>query len=300
MSDLCILAVHAHPDDEASKGAGTISKYHDEGIRTVLVCCTGGEAGSILNEAMDRPEIRENLQQVRRVELQKAADIIGYDRVHMLGYLDSGMPDTTENEDPANFANAPLDEAVERLVALIRTERPQVIVTYSDHQTGYLHPDHLMVNEITVPAFHAAGDPSAFPEAGDPWAPSKLYYTMWAKERLMLTHEACLEHNGESPFDGEWLAKREGEDHLITAKIDTHRYWDNRCDALLAHAPQVDPNEGFWFPLPREIAANVYPWDDYELAISTIDTEVMEYDLFDGLRRGDQVDDGMSAGSEEV
>jgi len=298
MSDLCILTVHAHPDDEASKGAGTISKYHDEGIRTVLVCCTGGEAGSILNEAMDRPEIRENLKQVRRDELQKAADIIGYDRVHMLGYLDSGMADMPENEHPGNFANAPLDEAVERLVALIRTERPQVIVSYSDHQTGYLHPDHLMVNEITVPAFHAAGDPSAFPEAGDPWAPSKLYYTMWARERLTLTHEACLEHNGVSPYDVEWLEKREGEDHLITAKVDTHRYWDNRCDALLAHATQVDPNEGFWFPLPREIAANVYPWDDYELAISAIDTEVMEYDLFEGLRRRDRVDDGV-AGTEE-
>ena len=103
MSDLCILTVHAHPDDEASKGAGTISKYHDEGIRTVLVCCTGGEAGSILNEAMDRPEVRENLKQVRREELQKAADIIGYDRVHMLGYLDSGMPDTPENEAPGQL-----------------------------------------------------------------------------------------------------------------------------------------------------------------------------------------------------
>ena len=168
-------------------------------------------------------------------------------------------------------------------------------MAYSDHQTGYLHPDHLMVNEITVPAFHAAGDPSAFPEAGDPWAPSKLYYTMWAKERLIVDPRGVPGTQRRKSLRRGVAHKREGEDHLITAKVDTHRYWDNRCDALLAHATQVDPNEGFWFPLPREIAANVYPWDDYELAISTIDTEVMEYDLFEGLRRRDRVDDGMSA-----
>lgn len=294
-----MLVVHAHPDDEASKGAGTVAKYHDEGIRTVLVCCTGGEAGDILNPAMDRPEIRENLADVRLAELHRSAEILGYDRVAMLGYRDSGMADMEENAHPEAFANAPLDEAVERLVRLIREERPQVIVCYSDHQTGYLHPDHLRVNEITVPAFHAAGDPEAFPDAGEPWAPSKLYYTIWAKERILLTHEACLEHHGESPFEDDWLAEREGEDHLISARIDTGRYWNHRCDALLAHATQVDPNEGFWFPLPREVAATLYPWDDYELAVSTVDTQPIEYDLFEGLRdRADQdvtSDDGGTA-----
>ncbi|MGY9075612.1 MAG: PIG-L family deacetylase, partial [Acidimicrobiales bacterium] len=91
---LCILTVHAHPDDEASKGAGTIARYNSEGIRTVLVCCTGGEEGDILNPAMDRPEVIENLQAVRRAELDAAAEAIGYDQVHMLGYRDSGMPES--------------------------------------------------------------------------------------------------------------------------------------------------------------------------------------------------------------
>lgn len=278
-----MLVVHAHPDDEASKGAGTVSRYHEEGIRSVLVCCTGGEAGDILNPAMDRAEIRDNLADVRRAELQASADIIGYDEVIMLGYRDSGMPDMPENAHPDAFANAPLDEAVERLVRIIREEKPQVIVTYSDHQQGYLHPDHLRVNDITVPAFEAAGDPAAFPEAGEPWSPSKLYYTAWSLERLQKTHEKCLEVNGESPFSEDFL-NRESEDHLITSKIDVERWWDNRCDALLAHATQVDPNEGFWFPLPRPIAAAVYPWDDYELARSTIPTSLPEDDLFAGLR----------------
>ena len=97
---LCLLTVHAHPDDEASKGAGTVHKYHEEGVHTVLVCCTGGEAGDILNPAMDKPEVRERLHDVRMEELQRATDLIGYDEVVMLGYRDSGMPDTEHNAHP--------------------------------------------------------------------------------------------------------------------------------------------------------------------------------------------------------
>src|SRR5437588_2684375 len=124
---LALMTVHAHPDDEASKGAGTVHKYHEEGVHTVLVCCTGGEAGDILNPAMDRPEVRENLHQVRMDELKQATDIIGYDELVMLGYRDSGMPGTPENEDPRSFAQVPLDEAIGRLVTEIRRTRPQVI-----------------------------------------------------------------------------------------------------------------------------------------------------------------------------
>src|SRR5256885_1426110 len=112
---LCILTVHAHPDDEASKGAGTIARYQAEGIRTVLVCCTGGEEGDILNPAMDTPEVRDRLHEVRMEELAKATQAIGYDEVVMLGYRDSGMPDTEANARPDAFANAPLDEAVGRV-----------------------------------------------------------------------------------------------------------------------------------------------------------------------------------------
>src|SRR6267143_261548 len=90
----CLLMVHAHPDDESSKGAGSIARYHADGVRTVLVCCTGGEAGDILNPAMDRPEVRERLNDVRMEELARATEVIGYDEVVMLGYRDSGMPDT--------------------------------------------------------------------------------------------------------------------------------------------------------------------------------------------------------------
>src|SRR5688500_9633358 len=150
------MTIHAHPDDEASKGAPTVARYAAEGIHTVLVCCTGGEAGDILNPAMDNDEVRSRLHEVRQDELALATKVIGYDDVVMLGYRDSGMPDTPENEDPRCFARADLDEAIGRLVAIIRRERPQVIVTYPDEQQGYPHPDHLRVHDITLPAFDAA------------------------------------------------------------------------------------------------------------------------------------------------
>lgn len=282
-SELRLLTVHAHPDDEASKGAGTIAKYSAEGVRCVLVCCTGGEAGDILNPAMNTPENRDNISAVRRAELNKSAEILGYRRVAMLGYRDSGMPDMPENSHPDAFANAPLDEAVGRLVRIIREERPHVIVTYSDHQKGYLHPDHLMVNDISLPAFDAAGDHDAYPDAGEPWTPTKLYYTAWSKERINLTHAKCLEVNGESPFVERFL-DREDEDHLITARIDVAKYWDHRCDSLLAHATQIDPDHPIWFPLPRPIAAGIYPWDDYELARCSFEVAALENDLFAGIR----------------
>src|SRR3546814_15570092 len=108
---LCLLTVHAHPDDESSKGAGTVARYHAEGVRTVLVCCTGGEEGDILNPAMDRDEVRADLPAVRKAELDQAAEIIGYDEVVMLGYRDSGMPDSEANARPEAFANADFAEA---------------------------------------------------------------------------------------------------------------------------------------------------------------------------------------------
>ena len=132
---LRLLTVHAHPDDESSKGASSVAKYRAEGIPSTLVCCTGGEAGDILNPAMDRPEVRDNLAEVRREELARATEAIGYETVEMLGYHDSGMPDMPENARPDNFWNAPLDEAIGRLVAIIRRDRPQVIVTYPEDQS---------------------------------------------------------------------------------------------------------------------------------------------------------------------
>jgi mycothiol S-conjugate amidase len=283
MADLCLLTVHAHPDDEASKGAPTVARYHEEGVRTVLVTCTGGEAGDILNPAMDRPEVRERIDEVRREELARAAAIIGYDEVVLMGYRDSGMPDSEHNAHPENFANAPLPEAVEKLVAIIRREQPQVIITYGDDQRGYPHPDHLRVHDISLPAFEVAGDPTAYPDAGDPFEPQKLYYVVWSRARIQATHDKFVELGIESPFGEDWF-KRPSQDDQITTSIDIADWYDVRLDSLLAHETQVDPSSPFWFGLPREVSRSVHPFDDYVLARSRVYCELPESDLFAGLR----------------
>ena len=204
---LCLLQVHAHPDDEASKGAATTARYADEGVRNVLVCCTGGEEGDILNPAMESPEVRESLAEVRRAELDESVKIIGYAALHRLGYRDSGMPDTEANQNPDNFANADLDEAVGRLVAVLRRERPQVIITYGEEQSRYPHPDHLRVHAITIPAFERAADPRWYPEAGPPWQPSKLYYSHgFSRRRIRSMHRWFVERGEESPY-ADWVSK---------------------------------------------------------------------------------------------
>jgi mycothiol S-conjugate amidase len=277
------MTVHAHPDDEASKGPGTVARYHAEGVHTVLVTCTGGEAGDILNPAMHKPEVVADLPAVRMRELARAAEIIGYDDVVLLGYRDSGMPDTPPNAHPDAFANAPLDEAVGRLVEVIRRERPQVIVTYSDDQRGYPHPDHLRVHDISVLAFEQAGDPDAHPGAGEPWQPLKLYYSVWSRKRMAAMHQRFVDLGLESPFSDEWLS-RPHQDDRITTSIDIAGFNEVRIDALLAHETQVDPTSPFWFGLPREEQATIHPFDEYVLARSLVEGEPPESDLFAGVR----------------
>ena len=282
---LCLLSVHAHPDDEASKGAGSVAKYSAEGVHTVLVCATGGEAGDILNPEMETDEVRQNLVAVRREELARATEIIGYDEVVMLGYRDSGMPDSEHNNHPDCFAQADLDEATERLVAIIRGTKPHVILTYGDDQRGYPHPDHLRVHDISVAAFDAAGDPDAYSSAGPPWQPLKMYYNVWSRKRMVAMHEKFLELGLESPFDEDWFKRRTGTgDERTTTSIDIYGYQDVRRDALLAHRTQVDPNSRFWFGLPPEVMREIHPYEDYIRARSLVDADIPETDLFAGVR----------------
>ncbi|HLI53512.1 MAG TPA: mycothiol conjugate amidase Mca [Acidimicrobiales bacterium] len=284
MTRRCLLTVHAHPDDEASKGAGTVARYHAAGVRTVLVTCTGGEEGDILNPAMDRPEVRDNLAAIRREELERAAGIIGYDEVVMLGYRDSGMPGAPSNSDPRSFAAAPLEEAVGRLVAVIRRAKPQVVVTYPPDQSGYPHPDHLRVHEISEAAFDAAGDAARFPEAGPPWQPGRLVYVRWSARRMRAAHEKFLELGLESPYTGERLERILNSDQPEPAvRVDTSGFARVSREALLAHATQVDPNSPHWFGLPPEVADRLYPYEEYDIGRDTAGAEGPLDDLFAGL-----------------
>jgi mycothiol S-conjugate amidase len=298
---LSLLTLHAHPDDEASKGAPTLAKYKAEGVHTVLVCCTGGEEGDLQNPSLRDPgqpfhgvsaeEEKALLAAIRPGELAKSAEIIGFDRVVMLGYRDSGMLDAPANQHPDCFHMAPLDEAVGRLVAIIRRERPQVIITYGDDQRGYPHPDHVKVHDISLPAFERAGDPNWYPEAGEAWQPLKLYYTVWSKARLMAVHEGMIRHRGESPYEQDWL-DRPGHDDRITTKIDVGPFLWARSGALRAHATQVDPSEPWWFGLTDDQLAEVYPWEDWILARTLVGEPALgahEDDLFAGIREAAEV-----------
>jgi len=278
----CLLAVHAHPDDESSKGAGTVARYSAAGVHTVLVCCTAGEEGSVLNPAMDRPEVAARLHEVRLEELAEAARIIGYHEIVMLGYRDSGMAETEVNARADNFANAPLEEAVGRLVAILRRTRPQVVLTYGDDQKGYPHPDHLRVHEVTMEAVDAAADPDRFTDAGPAWSVAKVYWSVWSSARIVGMHEKFLELGLESPYSAEWL-ERPSQDERITTRVAIHGFEDVRRDALLAHATQVDPTSPFWFGLPWDVAKTVHPYDDWVLARSSVPTDQPEADLFAGL-----------------
>lgn len=294
-----ILTVHAHPDDEASKGAPTLAKYHADGVRTVLVCCTGGEEGDLQNPTLREPgqpfhgltpeQEKTLVASLRPAELAASAAVIGFDEVVMLGYRDSGMADTEPNAHPDCFHQADVDEATGRLVAVIRRTKPQVVITYNDDQEGYPHPDHLKVHEISVLAFDRAGDPEWYPESGEPYQPLKLYYTTWSKRRLVAVHEGLLRHRGESPFDHKWL-ERPDTDHRVTTHIEVGEYLWARTRSLLAHATQVDPTAAFWFGLSDAELAEIYPWEDWILARSLVgdipvadDGDRLERDLFAGI-----------------
>ncbi len=293
---LTLLTVHAHPDDEASKGAPTLARYHAEGVRTVLVCCTGGEEGDLQNPSLREPgrpfhgltpdEERAKVASMRAEELAASAKVIGFDRVEMLGYRDSGMAETEPNEHPDCFHQADIDEATGRLVAAIRRERPQVIITYGDDQKGYPHPDHLRVHDISVLAFERAGDPDWYPDLGEPFTPSKLYYSTWARARILAVHAAMIDIHGESPFEQDWL-DRPSQDHRITTKIDVTGYMWARTGSLRAHATQVDPSAPWWFGLDDDALTAAYPWEDWILArslVGPIPTDDGERDLFAGIR----------------
>ena len=280
---LCLLTVHAHPDDEASKGAPTVARYHAEGVRTVLVCCTGGEEGEILNPALDKPSMAPKLAEIRAEELARAAEVIGYDEVVMLGYRDSGMEGSDANSHPDCFATADLTQAVDRLVAVIRRHRPQVIVTYPQEQGGDMHPDHLRVHDISVPAFERAGDPEYRPDLGEPWSPAKLYYTLWSRKRIEERHRAFGDLGLESPYD-DWWFKRPSSDDQITTQVPVDGFIDARIEGLLAHATQIDPESTFWFGLPPEVERSIHPYDDYVLARGPKPADLPERDLFEGLR----------------
>jgi mycothiol S-conjugate amidase len=281
------MAVHAHPDDESSKGAATMAKYVSEGVDVLVVTCTGGERGSILNPRLQGDAyIEEHIHEVRAKEMAEARQILGV-KQEWLGFVDSGLPegDPLPPLPEGCFALQDVEEAAERLVRKIRAFRPHVVTTY-DENGGYPHPDHIMTHRITMVAFDAAGDPDRYPDSGEPWQPLKLYYNQgFNRPRTLALHEAMLERGLESPY-GEWLKRWEEfqrAERTLTTYVPCAEFFEVRDKALIAHATQIDPDGG-WFRVPMEIQKEVWPTEEYELAKSLVDTSLPEDDLFAGIR----------------
>ncbi|GAA2149649.1 mycothiol conjugate amidase Mca [Actinomadura napierensis] len=278
-----LLTVHAHPDDESSKGAATLAKYAAEGVDVLVATCTGGERGDVLNPAMDRPEVRADLPAIRRKEMEAARRILGV-RQRFLGFVDSGLPGEGEALPEGCFAVQPLADAARPLVALIREFRPHVVVTY-DETGGYPHPDHIKTHEVTVEAFDAAGDAGRYPATGEPWRPAKLYYQgAFSREWFQALHDGITGRGLESaigPLLADWPDTAPRLD--ITTRVPCAEYFAVRDRALLAHATQIDPDAGFMLH-PRDVERDVWPTEDYRLARSHVEAPLPEDDLFAGLR----------------
>src|SRR4051812_22803257 len=285
-SGLRLLHVHAHPDDESSKGAATTAKYVAEGVDVHVVTCTGGERGSILNPNMDRPDVLANIAEIRRQEMDRAREILGVTQ-DWLGFVDSGWPEGAPPPPLPEgcFALIPVEEAAVPLVRLIRSFRPHVVTTY-DENGGYPHPDHIMCHKVSVEAFDAAPDPTRYPGTGEPWKPLKLYYQMtFHRPRFQALHDGMLAAGLESPYSERLEQWEENEDHFkrVTTQVPCADYFEARDRALLAHATQVDPTS-FWFACPLEVQQKAWPTEDYELARSLVESTTPEDDLFAGIR----------------
>jgi len=290
---LRLMAVHAHPDDESSKGAATMARYVREGVEVLVCTLTGGERGDILNKAMERPDIRANLAAVRRAEMDAAREILGVQQ-RFLGFVDSGLPegDPLPPLPDGCFALESLEAAARPLVQAVREFRPHVMLTY-DENGGYPHPDHIKCHEVSVEAFEAAADPDRYPDCGEPWQPLKLYYFLtFHRARFMALHEEMIRRGLESPYAdriAEWDKEEQEEKanarpiHAVTTSVPCGDYFEIRNQALIAHATQVDPDGG-WFSVSAEVQRSAWPTEDYHLARSLVDSVTPEDDLFAGIR----------------
>lgn len=286
-----LLAVHAHPDDEASKGAGTMAKYAAEGHDVRVLTCTGGERGDVLNPRLqDDAFIAKNLNEVRQSEMAAAVRALGISH-RWLGFVDSGLPsgDPLPPLPEGCFALQPDSVVIPAMVAQLREFRPDVVTTYNE-EGGYPHPDHIQTHKVTMAALGPAADPNYRPDLGEAHQVQKVYYDVsFARARIQALHEAMLARGMESGLE-DWLTSRaDRKQRRVDARIDVHEYFPQRDAALRAHATQIDP-DGFFFMVPRELEAEVWPWEEFELADTASDElrpapGVIEDCLFAGLAR---------------
>ena len=283
---LRLLAVHAHPDDESSKGAATYAYYRSRGARVMVVSCTGGDGGSILNPALEaRHHAERDITGLRYREMAAARSILDIEH-RWLGFTDSGLPEEGESIRADSFAALPLEFSGPPLVKLMREFRPQVLVTY-DENGGYPHPDHIRAHEVAIWAKDAAADATAYPSLGQPWQISKLYYDrIFSTERFAAVYELMLARDPSSPLVArltemkDWMSRERGP--KPTTFVPAGEFFEVRDAALRSHASQVAPDSDFFF-WPNDVQREAWPTEDFQLISSTVETTLPESDLFAGI-----------------
>lgn len=275
---LTLMAVHAHPDDEASSTGGVLAKYSDEGIRTVVVTCTNGEFGDAPSgiKPGDDGHDTQAVAQVRLAELRESIKHLGVTSLELLGYHDSGMPDWDYKDRPDAFCNVPVADVAARIGALIEEYRPQVVVTYDD-QGAYQHPDHVHASRCAQAAVAATG------------IPAKLYLTAMRRSDWEQVGEALREQGvempeREEPTEEELQRVSESESRISTV-VDISDVLERKGAALQAHGSQIDDS---WFSkIPPDVVAKVFGREWFIRASDTTGAPVPEDDLFAGLRGRD-------------
>ena len=283
-----LLAVHAHPDDESSGTGGLLRLAANAGHTTVLVTCTNGELGEVNAPRLKldpggNPVDRQQLARIRCHELDQAAHLLGVTHLYKLGYHDSGMQGWTTNGDSEAFINADPESVICRLVKIIRRHCPEVVVTY-DENGGYGHPDHIMAHRMSVAAIEAAGDAARYPDAGDPWTVSKLYYTAWARSEMLRAFKLMHLFGMKTPLrDPDFDPNSFGcPDRLITTRVDVRPVLRIKWRALFTHRSQMGGGNFFWWFL-RLTGRWLYPNEAFRCIYSATSISPRETDIFAGL-----------------
>jgi LmbE family N-acetylglucosaminyl deacetylase len=266
------MAVHAHPDDEATSTGGVLSRYSAEGVRTVVVTCTDGGCGDGpggVKPGEPGHDPRE-VAELRRTELEASCEVLGVGHLELLGYPDSGMMGWPQNDAPGSFWSTPVPEATARLVELFERYQPQVVVTY-DANGFYGHPDHIQAHRITMAACQATG------------IPAKVYFPTVARSGRELFTRRLREAGLETPWGDDGPPADFGSpDEDVAAWVDTVGYAGRKFDALAAHASQSE--NIFFLGMGKEIFAELMGNEAFVRAYDTTSAPLPEDDLFAGLR----------------
>lgn len=277
-----LLAVLAHPDDESFGMGGTLALYARRGVAVHLICGTQGEAGTVSPEMM---EGHESIAELRLSELNCAVQTLGIQELHMLGYRDSGMAGTEDNHRPGALAAAPLEEVVEKVTGLIRSIRPQVVVTF-DPVGGYHHPDHIKIHQATLEAFHAAPDPLRFPDQGETFQPEKLYYHTFPRRAVRFAVKV-LPLLGRDPHrfgrnQDIDLTELANDSFPVHARIDIGSVRDVKEQAGACHVSQQSFGDTRW-PIISSLMRLAGRKEGFMRAYPPANGRTKEKDLFEGL-----------------